>query len=311
MSGRELVVLGTASLTPTRGRAQNAWALQWDDQLLLFDPGEGTQRQSMLAGVHIARLTGVFITHFHGDHCLGLPGVIQRHSLDNSLNPGGGAVATPLPIWFPAEGGVYLERLRTSTDFTDHSDMVAVPVSDDGPAGAAGALQVTARRLEHRVPTVGYRLQEPDAWHVDPDLAAAAGVVGPLVGEVLREGRVEVDGRVVRRDEIASLRPGHSFAFVMDTRLCDGAVELARDVDMLVIESTYLHRDRELAEAYDHLTARQAAELATEVGARRLVLGHFSSRYPDASVFGDEARRYHDDVVVGSDLARIQMPPRR
>ena len=310
MSGRELVVLGTASQTPTRNRAHNAVALRWDEQLLLFDPGEGTQRQCMLAGVSIARMTGVFITHFHGDHCLGLPGVIQRHSLDNSQNPGGGA-PTPLPIRYPADGQAYFDRLRSASIFVDHSDVVGMPVASDGPAGNAGELAVSARHLDHRVTAVGYRLDEPESWHVDPQRARHAGIDGPDIGRALRDGGVVVDGREVRIDDIASRRPGHSFAFVMDTRVCDAAGELADDVDMLVIESTYLDADRHLAEEYGHLTARQAGELASAAGARRVVLGHFSSRYPDAEVLGAEARRFHDDVVVGTDLEWVDMPPRR
>ena len=99
-------------------------------------------------------------------------------------------------------------------------------------------------------------------------------------------------------------------AFVMDTVPCAGALELARDVDMLVIESTYLHAEVELARKYKHMTARQAAELAAEAGARRLVLTHFSARYPDNEVFAEEARGYHGDVVAADELATIPVPPR-
>ncbi|MGI9612086.1 MAG: MBL fold metallo-hydrolase, partial [Acidimicrobiales bacterium] len=99
---RELIVLGTASQAPTRHRHHNSYALRWDEQLLLFDPGEGTQRQCIFAGVAIARATAVCVTHFHGDHCLGLPGVIQRRALDNrAASPALG----PLPVVFPADGG--------------------------------------------------------------------------------------------------------------------------------------------------------------------------------------------------------------
>ena len=109
-------------------------------------------------------------------------------------------------------------------------------------------------------------------------------------------------------DEVTVDRPGRSMAFVMDTRLCDAALELARGVDLLVCESTFLDTDRDLADRYMHMTARQAGELATAADARRLVLTHFSARYPDHSVFADEAGRYHDDVVAATDLAVIPVP---
>jgi ribonuclease Z len=106
-------------------------------------------------------------------------------------------------------------------------------------------------------------------------------------------------------------RPGQVFAFVMDTRLCDGARALAAGADLLVCESTFLERDADLAAAYGHLTAAQAARLAVEAGARRLVLTHFSQRYPDDAVFAAEAGEIFPDVVVVRDLDRVPVPPRR
>ena len=125
MSSRELIVLGTASQAPTRYRAHNSYALRWDDQLILFDPGEGTQRQCTLAGVAIARATAVCITHFHGDHCLGLPGVIQRRALDARANPNG---LPALPVFFPADGEQYFERMRTASIFHDTSNLDPRPI---------------------------------------------------------------------------------------------------------------------------------------------------------------------------------------
>ncbi len=100
-------------------------------------------------------------------------------------------------------------------------------------------------------------------------------------------------------------------AFVMDTMPCEGALELADGVDLLVCESTFLHTEVDLARSYMHMTARQAGELATAAGARRLVLSHFSARYPSAAVFAEEASRYHGDVVAATDLAVIEVPRRR
>ena len=109
---RELTVLGTASQVPTRYRNHNAYVLRWDDEVILFDPGEGTQRQMMLAGLSVSALTRICVTHFHGDHSLGLPGVIQRISLDR--------VPHPVVINFPAGGRAYFDRLRHATSFWDH-----------------------------------------------------------------------------------------------------------------------------------------------------------------------------------------------
>lgn len=295
-------MLGTASQMPTRHRAHNSCALRWDDQLVLFDPGEGTQRQCTLAGVAIARATAVCVTHFHGDHCLGLPGVIQRRAFDNraAVTP-----ADPLPIFYPADGQEHFDHLRNATIFHDTSEVVPTPVHDGGEIGRLGNLTLTAVPLEHRCTTFGYRLDEPDGVRVLPERLADFDISGPDVGTLLEQGWLDTAAGRVHVDQVTEPRPGRSFAFVMDTVLCDGARELAAGVDVLVCESTYLHEHVDLARQYFHLTARQAGELAAEAGVGRLVLTHFSARYPDAAVLGDEARRYHDDVVVAQDLVAV------
>ena len=303
MSGRELIVLGCASQVPTRHRNHNGYVLRFDEQLIVFDPGEGFQRQCTIAGISLARATGLCLTHFHGDHCLGLPGVLQRRSLDE---------ADPdLPVWFPADGATYFERLRTGTIWHDRSGVVPMPVDADGEVGSIGELSVVARRLDHRVTTYGYRVQEPDGVRLDGDALAAAGIRGADVARLLADGRFETPERVYDLAEFARNRPGQSMAFVMDTRLCDAAVELAAGVDLLVCESTYVDAEADLAQDHAHLTARQAATIAREAGARRLVLSHFSQRHPDAQVFADEARAVHDDVIAAQDFLRVPLPARR
>jgi len=308
MSSRHLVVLGTASQAPTRYRAHNGFVLRWDDQMVLFDPGEGTQRQFIFAGLSIARLTAVCITHFHGDHCLGLAGVIQRRALDSRSTPHGLA---PLPVYFPGDGGEFFERLRSSSIFHDTSRVEARPIDQAGVVGTIGELELRAEYLEHRVTTLGYRLSESDGRRLDPTRLEAFALEGPIVGRLLREGSVEApSGRLINLDEVSVDRLGQAMAFVMDTAPCQAAVDLARGVDLMVAESTYLESEVELAARYRHLTAAQAAAMAGQAGARRLVLGHFSARYPDNELFRAEAAAIHDDVVVAEDLAVIEVPSR-
>ena len=298
-------------MLPTRYRAHNSYALRWDSQLLLFDPGEGAQRGCTLAGVAIARATAVCVTHFHGDHCLGLPGVIQRRSFDNSAsasNKEGGL--GPLPIFYPGDGEAYFERLHHGSIFHDTSEIVKRPIIESGVQGALGQFELSAVALDHRDTTYGYRLQEPDGTAVDSAKLAATGIEGPDVGRLLDQGWLDTSNGRVEASDVLVPKRGQSMAFVMDTAPCDGVLELAADVDLLVCESTYLQGEAELAAKYKHLTARQAAEMATEAGARRLVLTHFSARYPDNQAFADEAGEFHGDVVAAEDLATIAVPAR-
>jgi ribonuclease Z len=303
MSGRELVVLGTASQTPTRDRAQHGALLRWDDEAILFDPGEGTQRQLTLAGVPASAITRIAITHAHGDHCLGLPGVLARMALDG--------VERGVDLYFPAAATPYMERLQNAAAQMRRVEVRAHPVSADGPIALAPGFELSARALDHRIPACGYRLQEPDGRSLVRAALDDRGISGPDVGRLVREGQLTApDGRVVTLEEVSAFRAGQAFAFVMDTRRCQAALDLARGVDMLVSESTFLARHADLADAYGHLTAGQAAAIAAEAGARRLVLTHFSARYADPALFAAEAGEVFGDVHACRDLDRISVPPR-
>jgi ribonuclease Z len=288
---------------PTRQRSQNGYLLRWDREGFLFDPGEGAQRQMLLAGVAATAITRICVSHFHGDHCLGLPGVIQRLSLDR--------VPHPVTAYFPASGARYFARLRHASSFYETAELHETPVTGDGPVATTEAGTLSAHGLEHSVDSYGFRLQEPDSVTMLPERLAAYRIFGPDVGELRRTGWLDRDGHRVDLAEVSAPRKGQSFAFVMDTRLCPGAYRLAGDADMLLIEATFLSEDEPLAVAYGHLTAAQAARVAAESGVRKLVLTHFSQRYDDPGRFADEAAAvFSGEIVVAQDLARIPMPPR-
>jgi ribonuclease Z len=306
MSDRELVVLGTASQSPTRHRNHNGYLLRWDGEGILFDPGEGTQRQFTLAEVSPATVTRICISHFHGDHCLGLPGMIMRHALD--ANPQHGHI--PIPIHFPASGTPFFNRLRYATSGQELIEVDGRPVFEPGVIHADEKFTIRCDRLVHRIEALGYRLEEPDGRRILPERLAAVGLAGPDVGRLQTEGRIDVGGRTVTLDQVSEHRRGQSFAFLMDTAYCDTAVELAAGADLVVCESTFLSSEEHLAAKWGHLTARQAGRIAAEAGARRLVLCHFSRRYPDMQAFADEAGAEFDDVVIAEDLQRIPVPSR-
>lgn len=292
---REFVVLGTASQVPTRTRNHNGYLLRWDGEGLLFDPGEGTQRQMLHAGVTASQVTRICLTHVHGDHCFGLPGVLSRAALDG--------VAHPVHLHYPAAGA---ETVRALVSLASPGiDLRLHPHSEAGPI--APGLEV--RRLHHRIETFGYRLVEPDGVTLLPDRLAAAGIAGPDVGLLQRTGCL----RGVHLADVGVPRRGQSFAFVMDTAPCAGAEELADGVDLLVAECTFSDDDAGLAAQYRHLTAGQAAGLAAAARAGMVVLTHFSSRYADVELLARQARARAGAVAVlaANDLDRIAFPRRK
>jgi len=305
VAARELVVLGTASQAPTRYRNHNGYLLRWDGEGVLFDPGEGTQRQLVLADVPSSSVTRICITHFHGDHCLGLPGVLARFDLDH--RPG------PIDVYFPAAGRRNFDRLRLSSVAERRMPVRVHPVRGDGVVAEAPPFRLVGRPLDHRTDAVGWRLEEPDGVRMLPDRLEALGVRGPMVAELIATGSLSAGGRIVRLEEVSAPRPGQSVAFIMDTRWCDAALSLAAGADLLVCESTFLSSagEDELAAVSGHLTAAQAARLAAAAGARRLVLTHFSQRHPDEQAFVDEARPIFPETVAARDLSVLSVPRRR
>ncbi|MFF5881675.1 ribonuclease Z [Streptomyces sp. NPDC012589] len=301
MSVRELVVLGTASQVPTRHRNHNGYLLRWDGEGILFDPGEGTQRQMLRAGVAAHDLNRICVTHFHGDHSLGLAGVIQRINLDR--------VPHEITAHYPRSGQRFFDRLRYATAYRETVALTEAPVDTDGPVARTPGYTLEARRLSHPVESYGYRLTEPDGRRMLPDRLAAHGITGPDIGRLQRDG--VLDG--VRLEDVSEPRRGQSFAFVMDTRLCEGVHALAEGCDLLVIESTFLDEDEDLAADHGHLTAGQAALAARDAGVHHLVLTHFSQRYSEPGAFERQARAagFDGELTVAHDLLRVPLPKRR
>lgn len=298
---RELVVLGTASQVPTRHRNHNGYLLRWDGEGILFDPGEGTQRQMLRAGVAAHDLNRICVTHFHGDHSLGLAGVIQRINLDK--------VPHRITAHYPLSGRRFFDRLRYATAYRETVSLSEAPVDADGTLATTENYTLQARRLSHPVESYGYRLVEPDGRRMLPDRLAAHGIKGPDVGRIQREGALNG----VPLEAVSEVRRGQRFAFVMDTRLCEGVHALAEGCDLLVIESTFLDGDEGLAEEYGHLTAGQAARVARDAGVRHLVLTHFSQRYTEPEEFERQARAagFEGELTVAYDLLRVPLPKRR
>lgn len=294
------MVLGTSSQVPTRHRNHNGYLLRWDGEGLLFDPGEGTQRQFVYAQVAPSQVTRVLITHFHGDHCLGMAGMFQRLSLDQ--------IPHTLHVYYPASGEKYLERLRYASIYHDRLTVEYHPIQSSGQIESTEAFSIHAERLDHGVETYGYRIQEPDRTRFRKEALRELGLEGPKVGQLLKRGSIEHQGRTLSLEEVSEVTPGDRFAFVMDTRECEGTRRLAKKADLLVCESTFLHSEVRMARDYGHLTAHQAAEIARDAEAKNLLLAHFSQRYRRIQDFVEEAQAIFPQSLAARDLHRLPFP---
>jgi ribonuclease Z len=301
-----VIPLGTSSGKPTLKRNVSALAVAREAEWLLFDCGEGTQMQIARAGLSPSRLSAVFITHLHGDHFNGLPGLLSTMGLDRRTRDLG--LTGPQGI---REYLDMLERLRVAfltypVELKEFNSLAESTVVYE-----TAEYSVSAVALDHRLFALGYRIDErPRPGRFNVEQARKLGVPeGPLWGRLQSGEDVRlVDNSVVRSSDVmGAARPGKSVAYCLDTRPCAMAVQLARDVDLLIHEATYTEEFASEAQQYGHSTAAQAARTARDAGARRLLITHFSTRFPDPTPLLQEARAIFPDTILAEDLMEIEV----
>jgi ribonuclease Z len=295
MTVRELIILGCSSQQPTRLRNHGAYLLRWNGEGLLFDPGEGTQRQFIFANVPPPCVTRIFVSHFHGDHCLGLGSMLMRLNLDK--------VVHPIHCYYPGSGRRYFERLRGGSIYHETIQIVEHPIYEEGVI-EDGEFKIEAYFLEHGVDTLGWRVQERAERKFDQAKLLARGLKGAIIKELASQG--EVAG--VSLDEVSYLRQGDIFGYIADTLPCSGTLKIAKNATMLLCESTYLTMHEDVAKNHRHLTAAQAATIAQSAGAQSLILTHFSARYQDLTEFAQEAGAIFPATSIAEDLRVFPFP---
>ena len=301
--------LGTSAARPTVERNVSAVALVREGETLLFECGEGTQRQMMRYGVSFA-LSEIFFTHFHADHFLGVIGLVRTLGLQ--------ARAEPMRLYGPKGAKKLLtqalalgvERVPFDVDIVEVKPEQVVEVRG---GASRDEYEIWTFATEHGGGSVGYALREHQRpGRFDPEKARAAGVPeGPLWGKLQRGETVELpDGRNVPAAGIVGPnRPGRLVVFTGDTRPCASVVDAAQEADLLIHEATFGEEEKDRAKETGHSTAREAAQIALAAKARRLVLSHVSARYSiSAEELVKEAREVFKETAVAKDGMTIEVP---
>jgi ribonuclease Z len=299
-----IIFLGTGGSIPTRERGSPAIAIMRKREVILFDCGEGTQHRMAAAHVSFNRPTRIFVTHLHGDHVLGLPGLLQTMSLLER--------EIPLQIYGPrglaSFVGAFTSILGAPTFPLEINELVEEGVAYSGPE-----YRVEAVRADHDGESWSYGLFEnPRPGRFHPDRARMLGIpMGPLWRRLQYGERVILDdGRVIEPDEVVDPpREGRRIIYSGDTRPNRGLIGLAEGADILIHEATFDDGLAERAYRDGHSTARQAAEVALAAGARALILIHISSRYPDASILLEQARAVFPNTMIAADMMEVDLPP--
>ncbi|MEO6724000.1 MAG: ribonuclease Z [Blastocatellia bacterium] len=306
----KIIPLGTSSGKPTLRRNVSALAVVGEGEWWLFDCGEGTQMQIARAGLSPQKLVGIFISHLHGDHFNGLPGLLSSMALDNREKP--------LTLVAPTGTREYLDLLASLKICYINYPLNLMEFSGKSFVEQPQALvyespqfTVVTRPLDHRIFALGYRLEEkmkPGRFNLER--ARELGIPsGPLYSQLQAGNAVTLaDGRVILPSEVlGEPRPGKIVSYCLDTRPCVNAAKLAENADWLVHEATFTEDQIEEAHHFGHATAAQAAEIAAQARAKRLLITHFSSRYTDVRQLVDEARAVFPDTFAAEDLAEFDV----
>jgi len=301
-----VIFLGTGGSWPTVKRNVSAIAVKRGGEILLFDCGEGTQRQIQRSGLSYMQIKSIFISHFHGDHFLGLPGLIQTMQLNDRKEP--------LTIYGPRGISRIVEIVKNLGYFRPSYEIVGKDV-DEGDEIRFDGYSVRPFRVEHNVPALGYVLEEDmRPGRFNKKKALELGIPeGPLFGRLQRGESIKLkDGRMITPDMVLGPpRPGRKVVYTGDTKPCNKVVEFARNADLLIHDATFLSDLEDVAIEYGHSTARQAAEIAKEANVDRLVLTHISPRYLDDRAIEEEAKNIFENSIVARDFLKLEVKLRK
>ncbi|MBN1645067.1 ribonuclease Z [Candidatus Woesearchaeota archaeon] len=295
----ELLILGTSSTKPTKKRNHSAYLLTYKNEGLLFDCGEGTQRQLMIAGIKANKITKIFLSHWHGDHMLGLPGLLQTLAVNEYTKS--------LHIYGPPGSKTKYKKMLEAFESSYKIESTMHDIKE-GKFLETDDYYIESYPLVHRTKCCGYRFVEKDTRRINMNKLKKIGILeGPIVGKIQKGKTIMHNGKKITPEQVSELIKGRIFTYIADTRPCKNCTKLAKDSDLLLCESTYISRDKDKAEEYSHLTAQEAAQIASVNNAKKLILTHYSARYKDEHELEQDARIIFDNSFGAKDFARFKI----
>ena len=296
----KLVFLGTSAMVPTKERNVQSIYLDYNGEGILFDCGEGTQRQIQLANLNAQKITTILISHWHGDHVSGLIGLLQ--TIGNFCGE-----QKTIKIFGPTDTKKYLNNLLSSCIFENTLNLEVVEI--DAPELQLffenNDYELHAQNLEHSVPTIGFRFVKKQKRSLNMNKLSALGIPqGPHL-QLLQKGHsITHNGEEIFPDAVSTLIPSKIISFIFDTRLCSACFSLAQDANLVISEAVYTQDFSHKAQEYGHMTAQEAAQVASQSSANELILTHFSQRFKDIAVLEDEAKTIFPNTICAYDFMK-------
>lgn len=292
-----LTFLGTSNAIPTAQRNHPAILLQWNNETILFDCGEGTQRQFKHAKINPCKLTRIFLTHLHGDHALGLPGLLETLEMSE--------YSKTLKIYGPEGTRKHISLLQQVYGrFNIKHEIYEMPTVIDQKE-----FVIESSPMDHNISTYAYSFIIKDKFRLNKSKIKKLKLPNsPILGELQKGKDIVWNGKKIKAKDVTYEEKGKKVAIVMDTKMNNNAIKLAENADILVCESTYANREADYAENYKHLTASQAATIAKKAKAKQLILTHIAQRYEhNLKEIEKEAKRVFKSTKIVKDLDTIKL----
>ncbi len=295
----EIVFLGTSSMVPTKERNHSGIFLSYENVGMLVDCGEGTQRQLKIAGIRPSKVNKILITHWHGDHTLGVPGLLQTL--------GKSEYEDTLEIYGPKGTKKIIDGIFEMYVLEEKLDYKVKDI-DENVFFKSDSYKLEALEMDHRIKCLGFSFVENEKRKILTDKIKKFGVpFGPMIGKLQSGLSVTYKGKTIKPDDVSERVKGRKISILGDTRPCNNAVKLAEDADIMICEATYLHDLLDKAEEFKHMTAREAALLAHKANAKKLILTHFSQRYKDTDLIRQEAKEFFNNVECAYDFMDVKV----
>jgi ribonuclease Z len=299
ISSIKLYFFGTGGSWPTQFRNTASIGIRVGEEAILFDCGEGTQTRIMRSSLSIMKIKRIFISHFHGDHFLGLPGLIQTMSLYGREEP--------LEIYGPSGASSIISDLL-SLGYYSLSFDISIKEMYDGTIVDFGDYTVQSYRASHPVPALSFAFKEKDSFKFDEEKIKEKNVPRRMLEKIRKLGEINIDGRTINIQELSSeMRKGRKISYSGDTRKDSHLVELFKDSTVLIHEATGEMSLADKVRAYGHSTGKDAAEQALLSNSKKLILVHFSPRYNDVNPILSEAKQVFENTEIANDLMELEV----
>lgn len=295
----EITFLGTSCMMPTKDRNHAGILFSFGSENILFDCGEGTQRQLKIAGFSLMKITRLMISHWHGDHVLGIPGLIQTMS---ALGYNG-----TLKIYGPLGTKKKIDTILDAYVFENNLIYEITEISE-GVIIDLEKFRVDAYSLDHGIETYGFRITEKERRRIKVSYTEKIGLPsGPLLGKLQEGIDIDFKGKKIKADEATTIIKGRIVGIITDTVFCSNCLNIAKDADLLISEAAYDSKLEEKALEYKHMTAKQAGLIASQNNVKKLVLYHYSQRYKTPELILNDAKEVFENTIAAHDFMKVRL----